>query len=523
MPLKVPAKAFSPASVAPIVLLGHPPLRTRDRTPTPATSNSPTKKRRKKNKKSKNNKGQQNAQKKPKRKHNWIESCSDSIHRIPAGSAAPLTCIVTRVEIDEEPLLPKGVSDGSAKGCDGDGNNGERDAEESNVEDNATTPSEETDAIASNEVPWETATTVEVGKDLAEAGEVVHPREAPFVCGRPNEVGARKKEEWQASQQELRPPPRRGQRRRHHESVPLPHWCPDKFWAQRKRLFSRYDEGIQIGGKDDPEMWYSVTPEGIANHVAGRMVQMIRKSQLTDGADKRPDIVILDPFCGCGGNSIAFARLNNTTKEDGGEASPRVKVIAVDNSLSRLKMAAHNASIYGIDPKDIVFVHADAVEMLSCYSKGVLESKDCEEEQSAKDETCSGYALGGVELLPGTVDGVFLSPPWGGMDYGKAGFDPVSSISIESKLTQEAGNEDDKVTSVTTNGGELLSLAAHAIQLKGAIAYFLPRNTYGISVGQIAVAAGLNGCFEMEQNVVVGKVKTVTAYFGQGVKALLSE
>ena len=300
---------------------------------------------------------------------------------------------------------------------------------------------------------------------------------------------------------------------------------PDKFWAQRKRLFSRYDEGVQIGGKDDPEMWYSVTPEGIANHVAGRMVQMMRKSQVTDGADERKDIVILDPFCGCGGNSIAFARLNNNmTQEDYGEAAPRVKVIAVDNSLSRLKMAAHNARVYGIDPQDIVFVHADAVEALRCYNKGVLESKDCEEEQSAKDETFSGYALGGVELLPGTVDGVFLSPPWGGMDYGKAGFDPVSSISIESKLTQEAGNEDGKATSVTTNGGELLSLAAHAIQPEGAIAYFLPRNTSGISVGQIAVSARLNdGCFEMEQNVVVGKVKTVTAYFGQDAKALLSE
>ena len=30
-----------------------------------------------------------------------------------------------------------------------------------------------------------------------------------------------------------------------------------KYWAQRYRLFSVYDEGVRL----DPESWYSVTPE----------------------------------------------------------------------------------------------------------------------------------------------------------------------------------------------------------------------------------------------------------------------
>lgn len=41
-----------------------------------------------------------------KRKNNWIESCSESIRRIPTAAIAPLTCVVTRVELEEKPLLP---------------------------------------------------------------------------------------------------------------------------------------------------------------------------------------------------------------------------------------------------------------------------------------------------------------------------------------------------------------------------------------------------------------------------------
>ena len=66
-------------------------------------------------------------------------------------------------------------------------------------------------------------------------------------------------------------------------------------------------------------------------------------------------VVIINAFCGCGGNSIAFARLNERAGKKGrgdedpqhrrDDAAPRVKVIAVDNNLSRLKMAANNAAV----------------------------------------------------------------------------------------------------------------------------------------------------------------------------------
>ncbi|KAL3803549.1 hypothetical protein HJC23_014097 [Cyclotella cryptica] len=291
---------------------------------------------------------------------------------------------------------------------------------------------------------------------------------------------------------------------------------PDKFWAQRKRLFSRYDEGIQI---EHGEMWYSVTPESIAKHVAKRMVQMVQQCRrLSDTSARGHDgIVILDAFCGCGGNAIAFALANS------------VKVIAVDNDLTRLEMAANNARIYGIDEKDILFVHADVVDVLSSYSKGCKRTDNtsrCENESSEERTSpgnhhrASGYKISGLDSLPEMIDAVFLSPPWGGMDYDqKDDFDPVSSITVESKVK---GQENE--STLVTNGGELFHMSAEAVfsnsNKEGVVAYFLPRNVNGIAVGQIAVTSGIeHECFELEQNVVNGKVKTVTAYFGRSLSS----
>lgn len=61
-----------------------------------------------------------------------------------------------------------------------------------------------------------------------------------------------------------------------------------KYWYQRYRLFSRYDDGIKM----DEEGWFSVTPESIAQHQATRMC--------TGG-------LIIDAFTGVGGNAIQFA------------------------------------------------------------------------------------------------------------------------------------------------------------------------------------------------------------------------
>ncbi|XP_069710233.1 trimethylguanosine synthase isoform X2 [Phaenicophaeus curvirostris] len=64
-----------------------------------------------------------------------------------------------------------------------------------------------------------------------------------------------------------------------------------KYWAQRYRLFSRFDEGIKL----DREGWFSVTPEKIAEHIAVRVSQSFNCD------------IIVDAFCGVGGNAIQFA------------------------------------------------------------------------------------------------------------------------------------------------------------------------------------------------------------------------
>lgn len=54
-------------------------------------------------------------------------------------------------------------------------------------------------------------------------------------------------------------------------------------------IFYRFDEGIQL----DKESWFSVTPENVAWHIANKC-----------GYD-----VVLDAFCGAGGNTIQFAKI----------------------------------------------------------------------------------------------------------------------------------------------------------------------------------------------------------------------
>ena len=486
-----------------------------------------------------------------KQKRNWIENCSESISRIPSNCAAPVTCVITRVEIEEEPLMPKQVVDDVTQsedtkhhtlGKEEDGAVAEIDCSSNNEPaESSTMPIEKSanniarlsksfvDTLSQEpKQPWKTATTVQVN---GEEKKLFIPVKRHASANGPTK--------WQ--QQKKKQGDKKGQNYFHlpdgdngdGKKNPYPKEAvPDKFWAQRKRLFSRYDEGIQIGGEEDPEMWYSVTPESIGLHIANRMISMINcdgqvssdtavgDTSNTQRVDSEKEIVIIDAFCGCGGNSIAFARLNNNKDLNG--SNTRVKVIAVDNNLSRLKMAANNASIYGISKEDIVLVHADAVEVVNAYKEG--SRKIIQREIPINDKTYFGFAVGGVELLPDHVDSLFLSPPWGGMDYnvnyksGNSGFDPVKGITLESKM------HDNESEVMKTNGGELLTMAANAVlsesKQEGLVVAFLPRNIDGVSFTKIATSS-VKGQIELEQNVVNGKVKTVTAYLGPCVNRSL--
>ncbi|KAH8358689.1 hypothetical protein KR093_001730 [Drosophila rubida] len=129
-----------------------------------------------------------------------------------------------------------------------------------------------------------------------------------------------------------------------------------KYWFKRFSLFSLFDRGIRL----DDESWFSVTPEKIAKQIALRL---------------SCDIVV-DAFCGCGGNAIQFAKTCR-------------RVIAVDIDANKLAMAKHNAAIYGVADK-IEFIHADFLQFASSTRL--------------------------------RADVVFLSPPWGGPNYQKSVF-----------------------------------------------------------------------------------------------------
>jgi len=109
----------------------------------------------------------------------------------------------------------------------------------------------------------------------------------------------------------------------------VPEGVSQKYWNQRYRLFSRFDEGIQM----DPEGWFSVTPEELSIHQARRCACG----------------VLVDPFAGVGGNSIQFARTC-------------ASVLALDIDPQRLSMASHNAAVYQTEAS-IEFVCADFLEV----------------------------------------------------------------------------------------------------------------------------------------------------------------
>ena len=144
-----------------------------------------------------------------------------------------------------------------------------------------------------------------------------------------------------------------------------------KYFAQRYRIFSRYDQGIRL----DPTGWYSVTLERIALHQAHRIA-----CAFPEGG-----VVVVDAFAGVGGNAIAFAR------------HPMVgRVVAVECDEARLSIAKWNAEVYGVGSK--------------------IE-----------------WVLGRWEEKKRTIKGdvVFLAPPWGGVGYSERESFKLGEVEVE--------------------------------------------------------------------------------------------
>ncbi|KAF9645621.1 S-adenosyl-L-methionine-dependent methyltransferase [Thelephora ganbajun] len=228
-----------------------------------------------------------------------------------------------------------------------------------------------------------------------------------------------------------------------------------KYFSQRRRYFSLYDQGCLL----DRVGWYSVTPELIANQIAERC---------------RCDTIV-DAFCGVGGNAIAFAQ----TCEH---------VIAIDNDETRLRLARHNAAIYGVADR-IEFVLDDFIQ----FAKTLVR----------RSETRKGGRA---------VDVIFLSPPWGGPSYlhgTSPNTPPDASQYPEFRLSD--------ITPI--HGSELFKLAERATP---NIAYYLPRNTNLQEISDLVTTTEEGGAkgkgkarmVEVEEEWMGEKLKALTCYFG---------
>ncbi|XP_013172549.1 PREDICTED: trimethylguanosine synthase [Papilio xuthus] len=194
-----------------------------------------------------------------------------------------------------------------------------------------------------------------------------------------------------------------------------------KYWKKRHSLFHRFDEGIIL----DRESWFSVTPENVAAHIA----------------DKFAFDTVVDAFCGAGGNTIQFAKTCH-------------KVIAIDIDPSKIEMARHNASVYGVE--NIEFIVGDFFELASKLK----------------------------------AEMVFLSPPWGGPNYSQN-----QKYDIEKMLEPKPASE----------------LLEFARKITSNIALYLPRNTKTDQI--ISLAKSIGGSVEIEQSYLDRRFVAITAYF----------
>ncbi|UXI16470.1 hypothetical protein NH340_JMT02413 [Sarcoptes scabiei] len=227
------------------------------------------------------------------------------------------------------------------------------------------------------------------------------------------------------------------------------------YWKKRFDLFSLFNEGIKL----DKESWYSVTPELIAKHIAERL-----QDNLIRNNPNKSRFILLDPFCGAGGNVIQFA------------LQPHIeKVIAIDIDSNKIELAKHNASIYGCDHK-IEFIVGDFFD--------IIQHSNCNR----------------------IVDVSFFSPPWGGPKY--------------KKKTKFSLND------MSPNGFEILKHASK--YLCKNFVMLLPRNfdqTELAIVNEILSKNGQTtfsnkGMIEIEENcyAMAKQATTITMYIGDTIK-----
>lgn len=207
----------------------------------------------------------------------------------------------------------------------------------------------------------------------------------------------------------------------------------DRFFKRRYSLFSLYDNGILL----DKESWYSVTPECIAQHHALRL---------------QCDVV-LDAFCGAGGNSIQLAMTCH-------------RVIALDIDPLKISMAKHNASIYGVSDR-IEFICGDYFKILPTLRSLV-------------------------------IDAIFLSPPWGGLNYMKQDEQSATFYAFDRMMN--------------VGGNAIMTLAA---SITSNIAFYVPKQTSIECLQKCSSFTCMPDRCDIEESYVGKHLTALTAYYGE--------
>lgn len=209
----------------------------------------------------------------------------------------------------------------------------------------------------------------------------------------------------------------------------------EKFWHQRRRLFSRYDYGVKL----DAEGWFSVTPEAVAAHTARRLLAG------APGGGGGP-VCFIDAFAGVGGNAIQQCL-----------ADPHGVVVAVDIDPIKVSMARHNARLYGCDRR-IEFVVGDFVSL--------------------------------APRLRGHI--CFLSPPWGGIsDDGERPF-RLSDLELRGDRSTSADAAAGADAGESQGGGA--SLFALCCRVAPSVGCYLPHDTDASEAAALALVHPSRAC-----------------------------
>nr|CCA24762.1 trimethylguanosine synthase putative [Albugo laibachii Nc14] len=181
----------------------------------------------------------------------------------------------------------------------------------------------------------------------------------------------------------------------------------------------------------DYESWYSVTPQAIAEHIAER----VRCG------------TVVDLFAGCGGNTIQLAQTCH-------------HVIAIEIDPLRIHKAKHNAQVYGVSDR-IEWICGDALEVISRLQ----------------------------------ADVIFLSPPWGGLNYSR------DVYSLKDMMINES-----------CSGVDLFQLVSKVTE---NIVYYLPKTTSGDELEALVPKQSIS----CDQIFLNGHAKVLVAYFGDLVQS----